>query len=281
VYGRILKERLPQVPRDIATSKDPPESWPLLPLLPPTLSERLIGRWSNLLDTGPLARTLSQKWGIDKDRLAASAMTLLISATNVQTGELTVFSNKPIAKYETGEAREDVKVGIDVNRILASCSIPLVYPWTEDDGAHFWDGAVVANTPLGPALDAAAQNHDLTEPMEVAVVLMTPWWEKGEVPPSRKELPSDFGEAITWTLDWALLSSFRADLKITRHFNERAALDIEAGRAPRYRQVNTRIIAPEDFLPVSRIIDYDLKESSELIEAGEAAAKAAFEGEAV
>jgi NTE family protein len=265
IYSNILKERLPTVPPEIATSVNPPDSWPLLPLLPPALSARLIGRWSNLLDTGPLKQTLLGKWGIEQEKIAQSDTTLLISATNVQTGELNIFSNKPIISRKTNQPREDVKVGISANRILASCSIPLVYPWTEDEGSYFWDGAVVANTPLSPALDAAAK-YDITEPMEVVVVLMTPWWEKSDVPASRQSLPRDFGQAITWTLDWALLASFRTSLKLTRSFNQQILADQEAGIPQRYRQVNAIIVAPDDFLPVERIIDYDEPESRDLIE---------------
>ncbi len=276
VYRRILDERLPTVPREAATSVPPPETWPLLPFLPPALSKRLFGRWANLLDTGPLRRTLTEDWGISPGKLAASPRTLLISATNVQTGELRVFANRPIISRKTGQARTDTEVGIDVDRILASCSIPLIYPWTRIGDHYYWDGAVVANTPLGPALDAAASQYDLDEPMEAVVVLMTPWWESGQIPPSRQTLPRDFGQAITWTLDWALLASFRANLQLLRSFNAQIALDEAAGIPRRYRRIDVVIAAPEEFLPVERIIDYDEDASTTLIAWGRAAAQAAF-----
>lgn len=277
VYRRILDERLPTVPGDVATSMPPPDTWPLLPFLPAALSKRLFGRWANLLDTGPLRRTLAEDWGISQEKLAASDKTLLISATNVQTGELRVFANRPIISRKTGQARTDTEVGIDVDRILASCSIPLIYPWTRIGNDYFWDGAVVANTPLGPALDAAASQYDLEEPMEAVVVLMTPWWESGQIPPSRQALPRDFGQAITWTLDWALLASFRAHLQLLRSFNAQIALDEAAGVPRRYRRIDVIIAAPEEFLPVERIIDYDEDASSALIALGRAAAQAAFQ----
>jgi len=276
VYGRILAERLPTVPQEAATTIPPPDTWPLLPFLPPALSKRLFGRWANLLDTGPLRRTLTEGWGISREKLAASPTTLLISATNVQTGELRVFANRPITSRRTGQARADTEVGIDIDRILASCSIPLIYPWTRVGDDYFWDGAVVANTPLGPALDAAASQYDLDEPMEAVVVLMTPWWESGEIPSSRQALPRDFGQAITWTLDWALLASFRANLQLLRSFNDQIALDEAAGIPRRYRRIDVLIAAPEEFLPVERIIDYDEDASSMLIERGRAAAEAVF-----
>ncbi len=278
IYKHMLGVRLPTVPPEIATSPPASESWPPLPLLPAWLSERLIGRWNNLLDTGPLRQTVLTRLGITDEKLAASPITLLISATNVYTGELTIFSNRDIISRKTGLLREDVYTGITVNRIIASCSIPLLYPWTKDtDGEVYWDGAVVANTPLGPALDAV-RDRPIDEPMEIVVVLMTPWWEKGEQPPARRRtLPRDFGEAMTWTLDWALLASFRTRLKLTRAYNERAAQEIAEGRIERrYRFVKDVIVAPRDFLPVARIIDYDEEASRDLIALGYRAAEHAF-----
>ncbi|MBN1963189.1 MAG: hypothetical protein JW910_00980, partial [Anaerolineae bacterium] len=106
------------------------------------------------------------------------------------------------------------------------------------------------------------------------------WWERDDPAPARREtLPRDFGEATTWTLDWALLASFRARLALTRAYNERAQEEIDAGVAQaerRYRFVRDIICAPEDFLPVTRIIDYDRAASEPLIAAGYAAAEAAF-----
>lgn len=266
--------RLPKTPPDISMSPKADETWPPLPLLPNALSERLIGRWSNLLDTGPLHKTLKERLKIDEAKINASPTTLLISATNVRTGEAVIFSNREIRDKVTGEQR--TVANITTRRIIASCSIPMVYPWTkDDDGEIYWDGAVVANTPLGPAI-SAVQHRPIEEPMEAVVVMMTPWWESGETHPGYPQLPKDFGEAMTWTLDWALLASFRRDLKLTRTFNTLADMDAQLGNPPRFRRVHDVIVAPDNFLPVERIIDYDERASRALIIAGYQAAKNAF-----
>ena len=275
---RMIGVSLARTPTDIAVSPRPKEYWPPLPLMPDWLAERLVGKWINLLDTGPLRQTLVGRLNLDPERIARSEKTLLITATNVKTGERAIFSNRPILKRGTGEPRSDVFPGITIERILASCSIPLVYPWTYDreTDAYYWDGAVVANTPLGAALDAVG-DQPVEIPMEVVVVLMTPWWERGEPPPRRaRELPASFGEAITWTLDWALLASFRERLRLTRFYNELARLERQQGQAElRYREVRLAIVAPQDFFPVERIIDYD-EYSRELIRQGYQAAERVF-----
>jgi predicted acylesterase/phospholipase RssA len=279
VLKRMIGVTLGQVPAARATSPIPEEYWPPLPLLPRWLSEALTGRWLNLLDTGPLLTTLQDTFELDMQKIADREKHLMITATNVQTGSRVIFSNQIILDRATGNPREDVLSEITLQRILASCSIPLVYPWTYDPAseAYYWDGAVVANTPLGAALDAVS-DVPLEVPMEVVVVLMTPWWEKGELPPHRMEtLPESFGDAITWTLDWALLASFRERLQLTQAYNRLARQERREGKEPlRYREVNVTIVAPQEFFPVSRILDYD-QWSSVLIEKGYQAAQRAFQ----
>ena len=95
---QIIGVKLPGVPVDQATSPPPSKYWPPLPLLPTWLADRLIGRWINLLDTGPLKRTLYEKLHFDPEAIEASSQTLMITATNVQTGQRMIFSNNPAAQ---------------------------------------------------------------------------------------------------------------------------------------------------------------------------------------
>lgn len=276
IFNEIMDARLPQVRPEAATSPMPQTFWPPMPLLPKWLAERLIGRWINLLDTGPLRQTLHTRFGFSEEKVAASKKLLLIAATNVQTGTRMMFSNRPVTLNDPG----GVSVGITADRILASCSIPLVYPWTFDapTNAFYWDGAVVANTPLGSAIDVM-RDVPVDVPAEVVVVLMTPWWEGGDpAPRAARRMPQSFGEAVTWTLDWALLASFRERLDLIEAYNQFAERERAQGPGPyRYRKVKVIIIAPDDFMDAARIIDYDGDVSAGLIEMGYAAAKKAFE----
>jgi NTE family protein len=279
VYRQMIGVRLPQADPSNATSPVADHYWPPLPILPGWLAERLIGKWINLLDTGPLRQTIQDKLQFNADLISKSPIAFLITATNVQTGERMIFSNRKLTSRVTGQLRNDVAVGITIERILASCSIPLVYPWTFDPQtqSYYWDGAIVANTPLGAALDAA-RDLPATIPMEVLVVMMTPWWETGEKAPARaRSLPDSFNDAITWTLDWALLASFRDRLRVINFYNLLAERERASETQPyQYRQVKVVIISPDDFYPAARIIDYD-QESKNLIQDGYLAAQRAFQ----
>ena len=102
----------------------------------------------HLLDTAPLRRTLIEEGWIDLDRVNAQPPSrhLRITVIETETGRLRIFGNS--SDPSPGSRCEQVTITLD--HILASCSIPVVYPPTEIDRVSFWDGGTVANTPLGP-----------------------------------------------------------------------------------------------------------------------------------
>jgi NTE family protein len=280
LFGQLMQTDLPRVDPAISTSPVSEKYWPPLPFVPSWLAEPFVGRWINLLDTGPLKETLVSRFKFNEQKLAASETDLLIAATKVQTGERVLFSNRTVIDPKSGLERSDVHQHITRERILASCSIPLVYPWTGDPqtNALYWDGALVANTPLGAALDLMQMRADVNTPAEVVIVMMTPWLESdGKNPARAHEVPQSFGGAITWVLDWMLLSSFRENLKMIKAFNELAERERAEGKPPyRYRIVKPVIVAPETFKDAQRVIDYDGIVSAGLIAEGSEAARKAF-----
>lgn len=169
-----------------------------------------------LLDTAPLRETLRQEGWINFDRINSpeAAVHLRVTATEVNTGHLHIFGNSPDL-YPSRLRQEP----LELDHIIASCSIPIIYPATQLHGNLYWDGATVANTPLGPAIDAGAE--------EIVVVLMTPWETDEEI---RAETPRNLLAAASVTLEWALLASFQADLKMFRRVNELVRLQVENAR---------------------------------------------------
>jgi len=249
-----------------------------------------LNRWTYLLDTGPWRHSLVEDGWFDFDYINSDqSSTLAIVATDVWTGDITVFCNRPLEKSRSGGPRSKKVqlVPISLDHIMASCSIPIVYPWTAVSAgeATYWDGAVVSNTPLGTALRAGAT--------EIVVVLLSPWDEKGTI--------SSEGRASfkLWTLpglalDWMLLASFRADLKLCEALNMFVAAYELLGESQR-RQLAQRllgtataeeqdallerlasysfvrpplIIAPRQLLPVEQIVTYDPEAHRELFKQG-------------
>ena len=170
-----------------------------------------------LLDTSPLRQTLQEEGWVHFDRINSpeAAVHLRVTATEISTGHLHVFGNSPDV-YPSKMAQEP----IHLDHIIASCSIPLIYPATELNESLYWDGATVANTPLGPAIDAGAE--------EIVVVIMTPWEDDEEQEPI--EPPKNMLTAASTMLEWALLASFQSDLKMFRRINEMVRLQLENAR---------------------------------------------------
>lgn len=249
-----------------------------------------LDRWMYLLDTSPWRRTLIENGWFDFDRINGDqSPTLAIVSTDVWTGDITVFCNRPLAESRDGGPRSKriQNVPITLDHIMASCSIPIVYPWTSVGSGEtaYWDGAVVSNTPLGTALRAGAT--------EIVVVLLSPWEE-------RLGMLAEAHESLKlWTLpglalDWALLASFRADLKLCESLNLFAAAyalldetqqrqlaqklwstataeeqDTLLERLASYRFVQPpRIIAPRQLMPVEQIVTYEADAHRELFKQG-------------
>jgi len=247
-----------------------------------------------LLNTAPLRRTLQTQGWVDFDRINSddAAVHLRVTATEVTSGRLHVFGNSDDI-YPSKMSREPL--GLD--HIIASCSIPIVYPATQLHDSLYWDGATVANTPLGPAIDAGAE--------EIVVVIMTPWGEEGE---TAAETPRNLLSAASTTLEWALLASFQADLKMFRRVNELVQLRLEnarlkAANALLRRQImgepvnlpdadgdgipdilqegyhalpDPIVVAPRKPIPVERIVSYTLEGHEELYRMGYEDAKRAW-----
>jgi NTE family protein len=227
----------------------------------------------SLLDTAPLRNTLLNDGWIDFERINSAekaAVHLRITATEITTGQLHIFSNSL-----------NNKTNITLEHILSSCSIPLIYPQTNLGETMYWDGAVVANTPLSAAIATGAE--------EIIVVIMTP--TRGSGQPT--ELPTNLYESASMTLEWALLSSFHADLKMFGLVNSLAAIRDEFDKLQadypdivnQYMQdmnnlvganINQDykhlkmplIVCPEDFIPVQQIVSYTQKWHEKLHQMG-------------
>ena len=248
-----------------------------------------------LLDTSPLRDTLEKEGWVNFERINSeeTAVHLRVTATELTTGHLHVFGNSPDV-YPSKMQQEQ----LSLDHIIASCSIPIVYPATQLNDGLYWDGATVANTPLGPAIDAGAQ--------DIVVVIMTPWdgAEDGETAVT----PHNLLTSASTMLEWALLASFQSDLKMFRRINELVRLQVENARLQATNRLlmsqlrgeepdledrdgngipdifedkfhalpDPIIVAPQKAIPVDRIIRYTRDGHEELFQMGYEDAKRAW-----
>jgi len=160
-----------------------------------------------------------------------------IAVTDVLTGAPRYFWNHVPPDVE-GTASE-----ITADHVMASSSIPGIYPATHLEGREWWDGASIANSPIGPAIDSGAT--------DIIVVLMTPWHPEpqGDGVPLQAN-STTLLDALDRFLDWTMLAPLRSELKRKR---------------PRQQ---VRIVAPQKIQGIVQIIDYDPDDSKVLIRQG-------------
>lgn len=92
-------------------------------------------------DTSPLIDTLDDL--IDWDRLNNGPVRLSVGAVNVETGNFRYFDTQC----------PNAPTRVDARHIMASGALPPGFAPVEIDGAYFWDGGLVSNTPLAYVLD--------------------------------------------------------------------------------------------------------------------------------
>ena len=89
----------------------------------------------NPFNYNPLRQLIRQV--IDFEQLRRrSAIKLFLSATNVRTGKIKVFTDKEIT----------------ADCVLASACLPFLYQAVEIDGEHYWDGGYMGNPALFPLI---------------------------------------------------------------------------------------------------------------------------------
>jgi NTE family protein len=137
------------------------------------------------------------------------AIQLFVSATNVHTGRLHVFSREHIS----------------ADAIMASACLPMLFKAVEIDGQPYWDGGYLGNPVIFPFFST-------TETEDVLVVQINPLVRK-ETPRSSQEIVNRLNEI---TFNSSLLSEYRAIEFVSRL--------IDQGRLPRgqgpgqYRRIN-------------------------------------------
>jgi len=92
---------------------------------------------SSFYDTSALRQTLLDL--VDFDYLNAGPVRICTGAVNVETGNMTWF--------------DSAKQLITPEHIMASGALPPGFPAIEIDGAYYWDGGLVSNTPLQYVFD--------------------------------------------------------------------------------------------------------------------------------
>jgi NTE family protein len=135
----------------------------------------------NLLNINPL-KGLIERF-VDFPALRQAGPDLFVSATDVQTGELRVFTREEIS----------------ADAVMASACVPLLFHAVEIDGVPYWDGGYSGNPALLPFLAA-------TSAEDVLLVQINPR-ERRKTPKTAREIMTRLHEI---TFNASLVTEMRA-----------------------------------------------------------------------
>jgi len=142
----------------------------------------------NPFNYNPLSHLIQQV--IDFERLREnSAIKLFLSATNVRTGKIKVFTDKEIT----------------ADCVLASACLPFLYQAVEIDGEYYWDGGYMGNPALFPLI-YSCQSRD------VLIVHINPI-ERPDRPTSAREIMDRVNEI---SFNSSLMREMRAIAFVTK-----------------------------------------------------------------
>lgn len=191
-----------------------------------TLTDQMLNsvNWSWLLSTGPLRERAVEILGGEQLQLEGERV-LTVPAVDLTTGRLVRFTNR--APSEDRNNDKTIVGPLTVDHLLASAAIPLLFEPPRIEGQLYWDGGLVANTPLRAALQ-----H---EP-DVCFVVAT-----GAVQQEADEPPS-LGAALTLVIEHVLRYALMEDLDHARTVN---SLVQAAPEETKHRFVEFVLIAPE------------------------------------
>lgn len=204
-----------------------------------------------LVETYPLRKFIHEH--LDFTKLNQTQTKVIISAVNILSSELRFFENP----------------NLKIEHILASSAIPMIFPWQMIDGEPYWDGGVMANTPILPAL-----THEATE---IVVVLLSPVGSS-----TIMENPVTKDEALERLFELYLLGSYRS---VEQGLEYRKSVmngltSIEnffLNLRTQFTKAKISVIAPKQMLGLGSILNFKKEQAERLVTEGYGDAKEFFE----
>ncbi|TGL18987.1 patatin-like phospholipase family protein [Leptospira yanagawae] len=204
-----------------------------------------------LVETYPLKKFIHEH--LDFTKLNQTKTKVIISAVNILSSELRFFENPKL----------------QIEHILASSAIPMIFPWQLIEGEPYWDGGVMANTPILPAL-----THEASD---IVVVLLSPVGSS-----TIMQTPVTKDEALERLFELYLLGSYRSVEQGLEY--RKSVMDgltsIEnffLSLRTQFTKAKISVIAPKQMLGLGSILNFKKEQAETLLAQGYADAKEFFE----
>jgi NTE family protein len=196
-------------------------------------------RHSALADTSRLRARLVDVFG--GEAVPERQCRCAINTVDVRTGR--VIRYVTAATSLTREPDYHIVPAITVDMVLASASIPLLFPPVPVHDNLLWDGGLLVNTPLAPVVALGAE--------EIVTVLVTRTPSVASPSPLR-----NFGEAVECTVDSLLENAYNVDRKLLFARNRIARLEGGYRAVKLYKALRPEpeICGPGSYLDFRRVM---------------------------
>lgn len=201
--------------------------------LPGWLTLLVLNETSSLFDSAPLRDLITAS--LDFDRIRASPVRLLVTATDLASREKRVFDNRTVT----------------VDALMAASAVPGLFPPVEVDGALLVDGGLTGRAPVLEALAADAS-------LGRVVVVMS--YASGE----RGAEPTTMRRALEESFELVMIHQIRRDTELARLRNPGVDVQLLTPSAP-------LLLRPLDFDPdaMARLLELGRADALACLEAWE------------
>lgn len=218
--------------------------------------------WRSLFDRTAWRKTLETY--APEDGLRQLKTPLYIVAMDLRAGHPVVYTNSEHFDKKKEKLYRKVEA-IKHDHLLASSAIPYLYPPALIGGGPHWDGAVMYNSPLQPAVHSGAS--------QIMIVLLSPYRDlhkpDAELPSPSRGIVGQVG----YLLDLILTATFENDFEQMRKVNQRIK---ERSAKTDQREIEAALIRPEGWLTPLDIIRYRRDRIEDLRQQGKDATEATW-----
>lgn len=165
----------------------------------PRFDYAFLPSWTSFYRLGPIEKTL--RWYVDFETIARGDVKLVVTATDIESGEVIEFSNADPAKP------------IGMGHLIASGSLPPSYPPKQVERRSLWDGGLFDNTPLS-ALLGLIEAKDAPNTRVIVINLF----------PSAGRLPATMLDVFDRMIELQFANKTAKDVALARRINKLVAV---------------------------------------------------------
>lgn len=209
----------------------------------------LVGPPRSLLDNAPLRSLLSRNVRfpriqdtIERGHLHAVAVT---AAGYGSARSTTFFQAVPGALAWSRTRRLGKRQNLNLDHLMASIAVPMIFPPVSIGGEYFGDGAMRQATPLSPAIHLGADRI-------LVIGVRDETADPGADPSDPQAFPS-FTQIAGYMLDTLFMDGLYSDLERMTHVNQlidAVAPEHRSGALRRMRPIDTMVVVPSKDLRV-------------------------------